>query len=455
MDYESAVGYINSFINFEKIPRYNYPTSFKLKRMEALLQELGNPHLGLKVLHIAGSKGKGSSCAILTYILKSAGYRIGLYTSPHLLEFRERIRVLDRYNACSKGLDLQGFEGAITKEEFANLIEEIKPIADKYREHKILGRLSFFELLTALAFLYFKEKKVDFVVLETGLGGRLDATNVAESIACGLTNISYEHTDKLGDTLESIAREKCGIIKSKHIVVTVPQEEEAMRVIRGVSKEKNASLYEIGKDIKYEIVESNMDRQVFNIKGPLFSYTNLELNLTGRFQVENASLSIALVNLIMTIDEGSIRNGLKDVVWPGRLQLLRTHPYYILVDGAHNAKSMQALIESIKEIFHYKKIISIFGISKDKDIEGVCREIETISDIVILTKSRCISRAAEPELLKHYFVRPLIRVSRSLEEAFDIAEGLVEKGDIILITGSLFLVGDAFDYLNKRESLFY
>src|SRR3989338_7486032 len=270
MDYNTTLEYIDSFINFEKIPKYNYASSFKLERMRVFLQELETPYLNNKVVHIAGSKGKGSTCAIIANILKEAGYLVGLYTSPHLVDIRERIRVLAQRQTTRfamypnvvhgfvrvRGMGAGDFEGLIEKREFIDLIERIKPVAERFRDHRELGRVSFFEILTACAFLYFKEKNVDFIVLETGLGGRLDATNVARPLACGITNISMEHTDKLGNSLGSIAFEKAGIIKSSGAVFSASQPEEAIAVIRKVCEETAASLCEIGKDVKYSIVYS-------------------------------------------------------------------------------------------------------------------------------------------------------------------------------------------------------
>ncbi|MBU4343300.1 MAG: bifunctional folylpolyglutamate synthase/dihydrofolate synthase [Candidatus Omnitrophica bacterium] len=445
MNYSTALDYVNSFIDFEKIPQYSYASSFNLERMHAFLKDLGNPHQALKVIHVAGSKGKGSTCAMIASILKEAGYSVGLYTSPHLIDTRERIRVLNEvsgvpvpqgYGAgrCSRTTGVRGrqvskeFEGVIGREEFIELIEGIRPVAEKFRDHEKLGRLSFFEILTACAFLYFKEKKVDFAVLETGLGGRLDATNVTWPVVCGITSISMEHRDKLGDSLELIAREKAGIIKvqgsrlqAPGAVFTVWQKKEVIDVIREVCREKNAKLHKVSKNLPYE---------------------NLELALLGRHQIENAGLAIAMARFIDNrIDEKAIRNGLKNVNWPGRLQIVQKEPYVVL-DGAQNVASIDAVLSSIKEIFEYKRLICIFGISSDKDIKGVCGVLDSACDIIILTRSRS-ERAKDPTELKKHFSRVDALVTGSVEEA--LAKGLdrAGKGDLILITGSLYVVGEA------------
>ena len=458
MTYKDAVDYINSFINFEKIPKYQYTTSFRLERMEAILEELGNPHKGLNAIHVAGSKGKGSTCVITAYILKEAGYKVGLYTSPHLLDFKERIRILDGSKLEARGS--REFEGMIREEEFIELVEEIMPVAEKFREHKSFGKTSFFEIVTACAFLYFKKQKVDAAVLETGLGGRLDATNVAMPLVCGITNISLEHTDKLGDTLEKIAHEKAGIIKSEGCrvkgggaVVIGRQEKEAGDVIRKICKERNVDLYEVGKDIKYSIASSDENSQVFDLEGPGYSYKNLELDLIGVHQVENAAISIGMIRSLdnkFKIKESDIKKGLKNAIWPGRLQVISRLPYIIL-DGAHNSASISALISSIKKLFKYRKLISVFGISSDKDVKGVSSRLEALSDIMILTRAKDNLRAKDTAALKANFKKPelVLEESNNADEAIEKALKLADKEDLILVTGSLFLVGDAMSYFKQ------
>jgi len=446
MNYNTAVAYINSFINFEKISRYQYASSFKLERIRAILDELGNPQKGLSAIHVAGSKGKGSTSAITAYILKEAGHKVGLYTSPHLVDFKERIRILDG-SRLDNG-DPGKFEGTINGKDFIELVEKIKPVAEKFRDHKTLGRVSFFEIITSCAFLYFKKKQVDIAVLETGLGGRLDATNVVTSLACGITNISLEHTDKLGNTLAEIAYEKAGIIKEQNLVISARQEKEAREAIRKVCRKKNAGLLEVGKDIKYSILDSGESGQVFDLKGPGYCYKNLELNLIGAHQIENASLSIGMLKAIdqkkFYIEESTIRGGLKKADWPGRLQIIQRNPYIVL-DGAQNPASMLALATSVKNIFRYEKLICVFGISCDKDIKGVSDILDAFSDIIVLTKSSSNPRATDISRLKGYFrsSRPCLEKSRDIDEAMRKALKLSNKKDLILVTGSLFVVGDA------------
>ncbi|MFA4991639.1 MAG: folylpolyglutamate synthase/dihydrofolate synthase family protein [Candidatus Omnitrophota bacterium] len=456
MTYKQAVEYVDSFINFEKIPRYEYAAAFRLERMSAFLRELGDPHETLKAFHVAGSKGKGSTCAIAAYILKEAGYRVGLYTSPHLVDFRERIRILGKVSGDRRKTSGSGswFEGMISESEFVGLIERIRPAAEKFRDHVKFGRASFFEILTAAAFLHFKDKKVDFAVLETGLGGRLDATNTANPVACGITSISLEHTDKLGDTLAKIAFEKAGIIKTRGVIVSASQKREAGDVIRKACEERGAGLHEAGKDIKYRIVDSNERRQVFDTEGPGYSYKNLELNLIGYHQIENASMAIGMLKLAESggfkLGEDAVRRGLKKAIWPGRLQIIRRRPRVIL-DGAQNPASISVLISSVNKLFKYNRFISVFGISSDKDIKGVSRLLDRASDKVILTRAKDNPRAQSPLVLKKYFSKA-DPFSGNVEEALKKALESSGKEDLILVTGSLFVVGDAIGYFKNSVS---
>ena len=453
MKYNNALEYVNSFINFERIPKYQYATSFKLERMHAILDEIGNPQEGLKAIHVAGSKGKGSTCAITAYILREAGYKVGLYTSPHLVDLKERIRILDQ-KPETKSQQLDAFGGMIEEKDLSELIDEVRPVAEKYRDHRTLGKASFFEILTACAFLYFKKKQVDAVVLETGLGGRLDATNVILPKVCAITNISMEHTDKLGNSLGSIAFEKAGIIKGQGIAVSANQEKEVIDVIRKVCRERNTELYEVGKDIRYSIIDSGEKGQVFALEGPGYSYRNLKLSLIGLHQVENASVAIGMLKLInkdFNIGEASIRQGMKEASWPGRLEIVKKNPYVIL-DGAQNPASILTLIISIKKLFRYKRLICVFGISSDKDIKGVTSLLDTFSDIIILTKARDNPRAEDVTRLRENFsgLRTSLEETSNIDDALKKALILADKNDLILITGSLFVVGDAMKSLTSR-----
>ena len=432
--YLQAVKYLESFVNYEKLNQYSYNKSLGLQRIKIFLQFIGNPQEDLKTIHIAGSKGKGSTCAFVAYILRQAGFSVGLYTSPHLSDFRERIRILKPHQSNSH----LPFEGAISKKYLIGLVDFLKPAIKGFES------LSFFEVYTALAFLYFKEKKVDFVVIETGMGGRLDATNVAKSLVCAITPISYEHTRYLGKTLTQIAGEKAGIIKERSLVVSAPQEKEAMQVIRNTAVNLQTKLFTVGKDIKFFAKNGN-----FSIKGINNSYANLRINLLGKHQVINASLAIGIVEALnfygFKVNVDCIRKGLYNTLWPGRLEILSRKPY-IVVDGAQNAASTAVLKSAIRSIFKYKKLILVFGVSKDKDIKGMVNQLLPLAHKIILTRANN-PRAAIPIYLKKYFAtkEKEIFTTASVKEAKALALRIADSQDLVLVTGSLFVVGEFID----------
>ncbi len=411
MSYLKAREYLNSFINYERQNHYPYSSSFRLERARRLLQHLGSPQAALRAIHIAGTKGKGSTCAFVANVLKEAGFRVGLYTSPHLVDVRERIRVLP--------------EEKIAKKDFSALIERIKPQAEKLRRTR-LGSLSYYEILTALAFLYFKEKRCDFTVLETGIGGRLDATNVVSSLVCAIMPISYEHTRVLGNTLGKIAAEKAAIIKDKsQIVITAPQRPAALRVIRRRAKEIGAGLLEVGEDIRI---------------------TRLKIELLGRHQIINATVAIGCLRALrcfgVKISPEAIKQGLKNTRWPGRLQVLSQRPKVIL-DAAHNRASASALKDALEKLFKFRKLILVFGVSQDKDVKGILKELAPQAARIILTKANS-PRAMQPEMIKS-FIKTNGRVvssSGNPQQALKTARQSAGPKDLILVCGSLYLLGE-------------
>lgn len=446
MTYRQAINYLESFINYEKIPVYPYKESLKLERIRHFLEKIGNPQDFLRCIHIAGTKGKGSTCAFISYMLREAGYRVGLYTSPHLSDFRERIRILRPHaRRTHRQLEAKDFEGMIPRAELVAFTEALKPSIEQYNRASAYGPLSFFEVYTSLAFLYFKDKKVDFAVLETGLGGRLDATNVVDSFVCAVTPISYEHTQKLGNTLGEIAAEKAGIIKSsRSIVISAPQEKEAGAVIKDRCKKYRAMLLEVGRDIVYK----KAGEQRIAVNGVFAKYRNIKIGLLGEHQFINAALAIGVIEALRfnNIEVGArkIKEGIRNTLWPGRCEIVSRRPLAVL-DGAQNIASVKALKETILENFKYRKLILVFGISKDKDIKGICSQFYNFADNVILTKADN-PRATEPGAIAGYFKGRNMFMTNNVKEAVSLARQKAGEKDLILVTGSLFVVGEARGY---------
>ena len=450
MSYLEAIKYLDSFVNYEKKPDELYIESLKLERVEGFLRVIGHPQQSFKSVHVAGTKGKGSVCAFTAYILREAGYQVGLFTSPHLTEVRERIRILRPQDPGSKPV-AEDFEGMIPKKDLTDLVTRLKPRIDKYCEISQYGPLTFFEIYTILAFEYFKEQKVDFAVLETGMGGRLDATNVVKPIICALTSISYDHTNKLGNTLTEIATEKAGIIKGGALtVISAPQEEEASEVIRKKCEEAGAVLYEIGQDIKFELISSSLNHQEFNIRGGLGRLNNLKIKLLGSHQLLNATLAASLVaGIFMNSREhfkgGIFKKGLQNTCWPARFEIVSLDPLIIL-DGAHNVASARVLKETLKHNFPDKKVILVLGISRDKDVLGITRELFPLAQKLILTSADSPRAVRPADILstgKEFLTGQDTEVTRTVLEALKIVRSNPGRDSLILVAGSLFVVGEA------------
>ena len=432
MNYTEALDYLNSFVNYEELTSYDYKTSFKLERMRLLSSLLGDPHKDIKAIHITGTKGKGSTAAITASILKAAGFHTGLYTSPHLISFRERIKL--------DGGDIE--EGAV-----AELVEEVKGAVEAS------GRkdYTFFELYTAAAFLYFKKKKTDIAVIEVGLGGRLDATNLLQPLVACVTPISFEHTNLLGPTLEDIAGEKAAIIKEGCVCVSAPQPEAAERIITSECEIRGVRLYRLGKDILYESLDGKSGKEFFNVFGAFTEYPNLEMGLLGEHQVMNAATAIGIIEALrhydITIPVENVRRGVAEVSWPARMEVAGLNPTIIL-DGAQNGESAAALKKAVKKRFSFERLILVLGVSKDKSIPAICGELGEISDEVILTKADNV-RAEEPLAIKKY-INEKTHITYNVDEAMDLSRMIAGKNDLILVAGSFFVIGEVKKIQNAK-----
>ncbi|MFH1046343.1 MAG: folylpolyglutamate synthase/dihydrofolate synthase family protein [Candidatus Omnitrophota bacterium] len=436
MNYRQAQNYLDSFINYERSPLFPYKTSFKLERVARFLLLLGNPHQDLRIIHVAGSKGKGSTCAFTAHILSAAGYKVGLYTSPHLVDVRERMQILEGKSAR-----------LISPRDFTRLVEKIRPSAERLRDSEF-GRLSYFEIITAIGFLFFQEKKCDFAVIETGLGGRLDATNASLALVAVVTPISYEHTQVLGATLEEIASEKAGIIKpGTAVVITAPQKPAVLKIIRERARINRAKLYCVGKDIKIQKKQFSGRSQRFALNGALGSYPKLSLRLLGEHQLVNAAVAVAAVAALkeigISINRRAIAQGLRKTQWPGRLELISKDPRIVL-DGAQNRESARVLQKALKATFHFRNLILVLGVCYDKDVRGILDELTPSASQIILTKS-ANPRAMEPAEIKALMntINKPVSLTRNLSEALAMAKKNASREDLVVVTGSLFLAGEA------------
>jgi len=440
MTYKQAIAYIESFVNYEKVSCWSYKKSLKLERLRDFLSCIGNPHESLFVVHVAGSKGKGSTCASIAYILRAAGFVTGLYTSPHLVSFRERIRILKPGKLAG-----DDFEGMIPPSQLIATIERLAPSINRFCRQSRFGPLSFFEVYTAVAFEYFRQRHVDCVVLETGMGGRLDATNVVASPVQVITSLSYEHTDKLGTTLAAIAYEKAGIIKPGALVVTAPQKQEALRVIEATCRRLGSRLWRFGEEIT---VVREQGRK-FSVVTEKHRYTGLRTRLEGEHQIENAAVAVAAVEALrrrgVLIRNAAVRAGLSATVWPGRCEIIARQPFVVL-DGAHNSASSACLRTVLEKYAMNRRRILVIGVSDDKDIAGICRHLVPSMDTVIVTRSqnpRAASCARIEEVIRKMIHPGCAVVSTdSVRQAKKTAFRLARKRDMIIVTGSLFVVGE-------------
>ena len=439
LTYQQAIAYLESLINYERTPIP--PRAFKLDRMEYLLGRVGNPHRKLRSLHIAGTKGKGSTTALVASMLGADGFQVGRYTSPHLVSFRERIRI---------GKKL------ISEDEVGQTLSQVQPELEGIKSTE-LGSPSFFEAYTLLAITYFAARNLDFVVFEVGLGGRLDATNVITPLVCGITTVGYDHMQVLGDTLDSIAREKAGIIKPGCPVVSAPQVPEAAQALEEVCAERGARLVwvEIGpktdKSVAVQKIRGDLNGQVVTIHVLSGEYPELYCPLLGDHQLPNIGVAVGMVELLseqgFVVGPEAIRRGLAEVDWPGRLQVVGRSPWVVL-DSAHDQPSALALRESLASLFPHERLFLLLGISKDKDIRAMGEILCPLAHEVIFTTVNLprATPAAELEsqlgdLCRHSLVIP------DPAAAIGHARKQASAGDLICITGSIFLVGEAMKVL--------
>ena len=438
--YTGAITYLSGLSDYEKIPQpLSGEGNYDLRRMEDLLFDLGNPHRGRRTVHIAGTKGKGSTACMIASVLAEAGYNTGLFTSPHLFSWQERIALNGK---------------KISQKEFAGLVEAVRPYVDKINREALYGQLTTFEVLTAMALAFFNLKKADVQVLEVGLGGRLDSTNVAHCDVCVITSISLDHMKVLGDTIEKIAGEKAGIIKPGSSVISAPQPPSAAAVIRAKCRALKAPLVLAGRDLTWKRTGGDYSCQSFTLKSQLRNY-RLNIPLLGDHQLENAACAVAAIEALQSkglkIEDGDIVKGLARTRWPVRLEVQGKGPL-LIIDGAHNVYSIQMLVKAVRQYFKYKRAFVIFGSSSDKDVTGMARELAGLNARVILTSSRH-ARAASTGDLKKAFAKAGINAVMTDNSGAALAQAFARAGraDIIIATGSLFLAAEIKTESGKLE----
>ncbi|MGB3112768.1 MAG: folylpolyglutamate synthase/dihydrofolate synthase family protein [Candidatus Omnitrophota bacterium] len=424
--YSDTLSFLDSFINYERTGMDSSERAFDLDKLREVLKKAGDPHENYHSVHVTGTKGKGSVCSFVSSVLKEAGYRVGLFTSPHLLTVRERIQTDGEF---------------ISEEDFVSALEHIKKYLDSSGPR---GRFTYFEILTLMAMAHFSIKKCDYAVFEVGMGGRFDATNVINADVCGISPISYDHTHVLGSTIEMITKEKAEIIKKKTRCVSSPQEEAALEIIRDKCAEEEAALSVVGKDITYRPLEMDESGSLFDIAGKKGSYKECRTNMPGAFQLSNCATAVGICEELLEgkggIDGKTVKRGIERAFIPGRMEVLSRRPL-VVIDGAQNGESAKRLRDSVEKIFKYNKLVLILGVSRDKDIKNICGHLTPMADEVILTKAS-VERAADPLLLRGSVKGKDVKVTGDVKEALGIAFGKAGAGDMILATGSFFVIGE-------------
>lgn len=415
-----------------------YGMKFGLDNMKRLMSLLGNPHTSFRSVHVAGTNGKGSTSAMIESMLRTSGMKTGLFTSPHLVSFTERIRI-------------NGTE--IAEGDVIDLAAEVKSAADGIEDFCP----TFFEVVTAMAFLFFSKEKVEWAVIETGMGGRLDATNIIMPEASVITSIAMDHSEFLGRTIREIAGEKAGIIKGAVPVITAAQQPEAMDVLRRRAAETGSALSCADEHFSAEMVSDSPEGISFNYYGQK-DYTGLQLPLAGDHQVRNAGVAIRTVEVLSERCSGpdpDIRSGLKQLRWPGRLEMIKDVPP-VLIDGAHNPAAAVVLARYLEKLLtsRYRRIILVAGVMADKDIPGILGPLLPLAAEIICA-SPAYGRAAAPDHLAAHAAAMGYNASQaiSIAEAINMAERRCKPGDLIVITGSFYTIGEAKETLVQKGVL--
>lgn len=432
MDYAGALDKLLGLTDYERLSSVGtHQARYDLSRISALMKRLDDAHLKVPTVHVAGTKGKGSVSALCASVLTAQGYSTGLYTSPHLHTFRERIQV-----DCKP----------IGERDFAAEVEAVWPAMEQVNAQDGLGLVTLFEVLTAMAFHCFVQKRAGFQVIEVGLGGRLDATNVVMPEVSVITALSLDHTAILGSTLDKIAFEKGGIIKPGRVTVSASQAPEALAMLRRICAERDSHLILVGQDCTWRAGARSLDGQGVRVHGRLGVY-DLWMPLLGEHQLENAAASVAALEVLVErgfrISPEALTRGFSRVRWPCRMEVLKRRPL-VVADGAHNADSAQRLCESVPKYLPNKRVILIVGVSADKNVDGIVGALVGLKPIVYATRSRH-PRATSADRLAQVFAQHGVKAMETpdVRTALVHAMGQARAGDLVLVTGSLFVAAEA------------
>ena len=438
--FSSAVSYLLEQTDFERMRVVKYDeTTFKLDRMRTLLAAIGNPQDKVPLVHVAGTVGKGSTVAMLSSMLRGNGYTVGEYTSPHLTDIRERIVVNSEM---------------VDEETFTVLLKEVVDAANKENLTP-----TFFELITAVAFKQFADQAIDIAIIETGLGGRLDSTNVITPLVTLITKIDLDHTNILGSTVEEIAREKAGIFKSSVPAISAHQTPEITEILKACAEETKTEVRVIANDIEFSArfgggADGKQQTRICVITEES-QYMHIPVPLRGEHQATNCALAISAVDQLkkfgFTFEDLALYNSLAETKIAGRMEVVWQRPQ-IIVDGAHNPIALQTLIKSIGAHIPYDSMVCVFGCCQDKDVTGMLNKIALGADKIIFTKAKGNPRAAEPKQLQKQFAEisgKMTQIAETLPEALEIAAQAASREDLICVTGSFYLVGDTKKHLAK------
>lgn len=442
--YHAALKWLYDRTDFERTRAHRVdPKVFRLDRMNALLELLGNPHNSVKHVHIAGTNGKGSVCAMLASCLREGGYTTGLYTSPHLVDIRERIQI--------DGV-------AISHHAMTDTLGRVAGASAAVPEK--LGEVTFFEAITAAGFLHFADQAIDIAVIEVGLGGKLDSTNVITPEVAAVASIGFDHMPILGNTLDKIAEQKAGIFKKDIPALTFQQDKAVLEAMRRIATENGAVFEVVGQDIDFSYrFEANPQlgpHMRVGLSTGKRVFEHISVPLPGEHQAFNCGLVLAILDKLAArgfdIPESKVISGLEKTYVPGRMEMVWKQPR-IMIDGAHNAPAMTALMKSVGAHVPYDSLIVIFGCAGDKDVDELLKRVALGADKVIFTKAKNNPRAADPKDLERRFVETsgkMCQRAETLDEALSVAVRAAGRDDLILITGSFYLAGEAKKNLADR-----